>query len=334
MKFLATALLAASAVIASTAQSQSLEVPRYRVTPIAPGADIDVFDLNNRGEIVGTIYLINSSSLFETHAFRWQNGNLTDLNHVVSPDPSERYTTANGVNDRGDIVGTTSEGVYVLRGQQVAPLHAVPGETSVYPIDINDRGQVILDSFGGEVTGSFIVDGTTVERLPDLPGGSHTMHAFALSDRGAVTGYTDAYTAVLWRAGVLQALPKLSGWGETRGWDVNDRNTVAGFADINGQRHAVIWRGGNPILLPNWDDTDPYSNAEGVNDFGIVVGEIGDSAALWFRNRAYKLDDLVRDDDPFKNVHFTAAYKINNRGDIVASANGGRSKYFLTLLGQ
>src|SRR3989442_13133023 len=56
-------------------------------------------DINNEGQVVGSsgISLSNGTS----HAFLWQNGNITDIGNWVP----------NGINDAGQVVGSTGHAV-------------------------------------------------------------------------------------------------------------------------------------------------------------------------------------------------------------------------------
>ena len=68
-------------------------------TTIASGASVEVTDINNRGQVVGRI---------DQSAFIWQDGSLYDLDALVPGSPGLRV--ANGINDCGMIVGTTTAG--------------------------------------------------------------------------------------------------------------------------------------------------------------------------------------------------------------------------------
>src|SRR5262245_5519572 len=73
--------------------------PGFRLVPITDGASsVQVFDLNERGDVVGM-----KSAAGETHAFRWRAGTFTDLHEAIDLDSS--YTQAAAINDRATIVG-------------------------------------------------------------------------------------------------------------------------------------------------------------------------------------------------------------------------------------
>lgn len=321
--------------------------PGYRLVQIVDtdGADLQVSDLNNRGEVVGTRLLLGGS-----HAFHWHNGEFTDLHDVIAP--SAIATAAAAINDSSTIIGTTTSQelpAYLLHGTQVAPLTIVSGEKSVITWDINNRGQIVASSFGGAYEGSFFVDGAHVEPLPGLPNGSDEMAPRALNNRGAVAGDAGATSgrhAVLWRAGVLTDVGLVDGATSSVGFDVNERLQVVGHMIIDNSAVAFRWQNHEVVLLPRVvPGAMQNSSASSINDWGVIVGGTALPrqpspfvATLWFRGHAVDLDTLIRDDDPLKPfVDLTSAHKINNRGDIVATGFDSRSPdarssmYFLTL---
>lgn len=56
--------------------------------------------INNRGQIVGA----SNVTLYVRHAFLWQDGEMQDLNKLVSPEGKWRLQEAYDVNDNGEIV--------------------------------------------------------------------------------------------------------------------------------------------------------------------------------------------------------------------------------------
>jgi probable HAF family extracellular repeat protein len=139
------------------AQSSAAWAGGYRLFQLNDEGDsreVIATDLNNRGEVVGS----RSRGSGPLYAFRWRNGEYTDVHEAVAP--SSNFTQAAGINDLSTIVGFRTvpnfEG-FVLRGSRVAPLQVVvAGERDVFPNDINNRGQIIVDSFGGSVGKSWI----------------------------------------------------------------------------------------------------------------------------------------------------------------------------------
>lgn len=98
-------------------------------------------DLNDRRQVVG----LAETAAGEEHAFLWDGGRLVDLH----PEAGTR-STAYHVNERGEAVGLLSSAT--VNGQPVVwscgaevPI-PLPGydNGSAFPVDINDRGQVLV----------------------------------------------------------------------------------------------------------------------------------------------------------------------------------------------
>jgi probable HAF family extracellular repeat protein len=308
----------------------------YRLIPLDDGtANLQVFDLNVRGEVVGM-----RADGDETHAFLWRAGTLTDLHAVI--DPSATYTQASGINDFSTIVGDIWTGEefkgFRLRGGQVTPV--LPDGYQVFPFDINNRGQIIVDSGSS----SYFIDGDQVEALGGLPGETDVLHSVALNNRGAVAGYTQTSAgtrAVLWQGGTIENLGVVAGGSTSFADDINDWNEVVGFVVASGVSHAMRWRDGTMELLPRLSG-EVASGAQSINNWGMAVGsttlspDFRQTATLWWGNQAVELDSLVRADDPLKPfVHLTFAGQINDRGDIVATGIDSRTNlrivYFMRI---
>jgi uncharacterized membrane protein len=322
----------------------------YRLIQLNDEGDsrlVIVTDLNNRGEVVGS----RSAGGNPLTAFVWRNGEYTNLHEVVAPGGSE-FTQAAGINDRSTIVGYRAVPdfeAFVLRDGQVTPLPIVPGEINVFPTDINNRGQIIVDSYGGPQSGSFFVDRGRAELLPGL-NTFDTMYAISINDRGAVLGTSygsNGIHPVLWSNGALTDLGVVGGSNAAIGTDLNNRNQAVGYVNLTGGEGAFIWRNGKMKLLPPLPlATERFARADSINDFGAVAGQtlVTPStgarliATLWIRDQPVDLNTLIRADDPRRSyVHLENAKEINNRGDIVATGIDSRDPtvrlvYFLTLL--
>jgi probable HAF family extracellular repeat protein len=73
------------------------------MTDLGVGVDSSALGINSSGQIVGTAAFSASSS---SHiAFLWQGGATFDLNTLIAPDTGWVLTSANSINDLGQIVG-------------------------------------------------------------------------------------------------------------------------------------------------------------------------------------------------------------------------------------
>src|ERR1044071_10181572 len=97
-QFLLATLACSSAASSIAAHADT----RYRLTqivPDTPAATIAAADLNNRGQIVGSVQEVNGRQ----HAFAWRDGTLTNLGPLLDPTSTQSRATNN--NDHGDITG-------------------------------------------------------------------------------------------------------------------------------------------------------------------------------------------------------------------------------------
>lgn len=62
-------------------------------------------DVNNAGDIVGYVAQFDTAPSFGGAAVLWRNDQIFDLNGLIAPDSGWRLLSAQGINDRGQIVG-------------------------------------------------------------------------------------------------------------------------------------------------------------------------------------------------------------------------------------
>ncbi len=189
------------------------------------GANSYAYDVNNAGRVVG---LLGTGSY--QHAFRWQNGIMTDLG-TLGGDSSN----ATAINDAGQVTGVsgTSTGGSSAFLWQGSVMHDIGGSAS----DINQSGQVAGASGSyatvwtpttpNGTTGSFQPLGVLPRDLwdPFYQFDGEASGASAVNDLGTVVGSSVAwYTAYdlegntypfatsrgfVWADGVMEELPTL-----------------------------------------------------------------------------------------------------------------------------
>jgi uncharacterized membrane protein len=177
-------------------QAAAVEVPRYRLRNLGvlegayPGKPIEMWaqDINNRGDVVGMS--LHHDGLNNV-GFLYRNGQLQPLRH-----PAGRLVgNARGINDRGDIVADSPDGIPVVYRADGSMTDLRTGLGPRWPYGggmmINNAGWVAGQIYGpdtpSEVT--FVYDGRRSQVL-DIPGlSSHT--PVALNDAGELL--VDAY---------------------------------------------------------------------------------------------------------------------------------------------
>ena len=202
-------------------------------------------DLSDR--IAGVITVVGEARLDSsgsaTHAVRWKVAlpqgsvvSVTDLGTL----PSASESFANGVNNTGQIVGTSDSSSY-----------------------LSIRSFIYADSTG----------------MLDLGLGALGTSARALdvNASGVVTGYL-GLQAFRWRSGSgLELLGAPAGWADSFGLAINASGQVAGYAGNaygNAERVARYTDGSGWKILGG---SGEYNEGNGINQWGDVAGSSGAS---------------------------------------------------------
>jgi len=304
----------------------------------------------------------------EISAVMWQDGQITNLGTL----PGGGYQSAAvSVNDRGQVAGVASNLVpdanslldsnpnlwfgvgygYELRAfiwdqkSGMQDLGTLGTGTDAEAIKINERGQVIGDSYTSSApgacfpvtSGAFIWD--RQHGMVDLGSfGGTCSFAGDLNNQGQVVGESfvagDAYhRAFLWERGSLRDLGGSLGGNNTGAFAVNEKGEAVGSGNLLGEAtsHATLWKQVGQMTDLGTVDGDPCSFAQGINDKGQAVGDSTPSdcshyntsrAFLWENGSIADLNALVPPNSP---LYFLYAYTINNRGEIAVNgidANG------------
>jgi uncharacterized membrane protein len=137
------------------------------VTPLAllPNAlSSQAFDINKDGLIVGTNEFAPPSTATDySRAFLWQSGSVSELPRVAN---THTTTEANGINDRGDVVGRSGASAFSatvwLDGAAYDLNQLIAADDPLKPyiklveaLEINNRGQIIVQATDSRRSGSF-----------------------------------------------------------------------------------------------------------------------------------------------------------------------------------
>jgi probable HAF family extracellular repeat protein len=216
-------------------------------------------DINERGDVVGYLFRGTYS------AFLWRDGRMVELPGL----PGDRTVTAEAINDRGQIVGSSS---------LVAP-RSVLWQPDGTVVDLTATGLLqVRDLVNNLNNGGQLVGRAALGSLPALWSHGQTTvlsgtsgSATAINDRGEVAGYFDVGgESFVWRDGnltVIPLLPDLPPGSVMRAQAINNRGEVVGWFSGG---EGFVWYQGTLDVLPHLYGygTVPY----GINDRGQIVG--------------------------------------------------------------
>jgi probable HAF family extracellular repeat protein len=270
-----TALAPAAASAAAPGGAPAAEragKPPGALTPVPlgvlPGSQgSGATDVNDRDRVVGWAYVDLPTA--RTHAWLWSGGHLTDLGSLDGP---AGRSFASAVNDRGQVVGTSSspgggEVGFLWQNGRMTPL-GTPGAT-LTPTDVDERGRVVGNTGGSRGLRAAVWRDGTLTELP-VPDGCASTTAIASNEWGTIAGVCWAANGarhdLLWEQGgrTVRELPT-----GVQASDVDDRGRLAGRDAATGR--ATVWR---PDGRGGWRaiDLGAATPSEAV-DFGLS-GEV------------------------------------------------------------
>jgi hypothetical protein len=301
---------------------------QYSAIPVNPDASVTATDLNQAGEVVGTLRVGPGPS----QAFRWSVAGNTLLRLPTPTDSS----TGTAINDLGDVVGRLNTRPFLWRNDGSLPIDLDPDRTLSFPVavDINNRVEVAFNSFNIWRNG----------RLEPVPRVGDCIGLAALNNRGDYVieqcGRTFTYTH--WQVrlasggsyenrcypGRYRAMTTFSDSAWVLGQDEDQR-----FGG-GGTKPALHFAAGSCVQLSEVYDRRT-SAASGLNNRGWVVGQLalpdGKTSAVLLVNRAtIPLDALA----PMAGWNFVVGRRVNDAGQILAEAieiaTGRRGTFLLS----
>ncbi len=254
---------------------------KYSFSPLdVPEALFTVgFAINNSGTIVGatvfsTAALPNGDD--QSSGFVGTAGDLTAFSY-----PASDYTSAQGINDSGTVVGeyrdnSVSGNVFrgfVMNDGTFTSVNILPTATSTFPYAINNEG----DTAGGYRTADGNIHGyvdiggqvTTV----DIAGSDLTyVHAINNNDDYAGFANREGFEVI---DGVTTIID-VPGSTYTDVDGMNDSDELVGNYFVGSSRHGFVYQNGTYTTI-DYPGVASGTYAWGINDLGQIVGSDGGS---------------------------------------------------------
>jgi probable HAF family extracellular repeat protein len=323
-------LLAIAALVSGFLASATANTtpPLYTITDLGTfgGTASSGNSVDARGEVTGGANLPGD---FSSHAFIYSNGSLQDLGTLG---PAFDDSLGNGINDSGDVAGTSeisgngngSISHAFLYNNGVMHDLGTNGGPDSSALAINDKAQITgyyVDTSGNRH--AFIY---TKGAIKDI--GGFDSVGFGINASGEITGETVTQPngfrhAFLYSKGTMHDLGTLGG-DTSEGVAINNSGEVIGGSNtVNGAPvdHVFLYKDGLMI------DLGILGGGRGINDKAEVVGTTATSggapqefAFLYYGGTILNLNKLIVPTDPLYNsVQFSDADGINNAGQIVAN---------------
>lgn len=243
--------------------------------------------ISNRGDVVGVAFDATGKTVQAFHA-------KDRAFHLLPSPKGVDQAVAQGVNDRGDVVGAaiTGERVQAVHWRGGKPSILDAGKADAAAAGVNDRGQIVG-------VGQKLKDGKILGLLWDRGGKAKNLGEFganAIADNGLIVGARlkkDTIEAIAFQDGKLMGLPMPSGGTAAAARATNGKNAIVGAALVNDRVRAVIWDRKKAMLLKGLIEAG-QSIAMGVNHAGFVVGacDAGDgqmSATVWRKGQPMEI---------------------------------------------
>lgn len=312
--------------------------------------------INASGQVVGESDAVPYWVASTSHAFVWNEAEgMKDIGYFNS---YLQYSTANDINDSGQVVGFSSfsnsdYAAFYWDPRYDGPQHLYAPQVgqSSFATGINSLGKMAgyINDYGINRAVLWeplvLFQQPTMQFLGGLPGGDGSSEAYALNDAGQVVGLSGAATGTrgfLWDAanGMLNLGDLPGGVDYSQASDIYDARQVVGMSEAATGWRGFLWDAANGMQdlgdLPGGDD---YSYASGINNAGQVVGgsraatgtRLGRTAFIWDEiNGMQDLNEMIDDALGWK---LTSARDINDNGWIVGSGenSAGRDRALLLI---
>jgi len=243
-------------------------------------------------------------------------------------------SVAAAINDRGQIVGSSTEQAFLWENGKMRMLGTLRGFAHSQAADINNRGQIVGSSFNFDyemaMSRAFLWENGRMRTLASPE--RHASEASAVNGAGEVVGWDDeTYAsgapagrrhAVLWQKGRMRNLGTVGGDGNSEATGISGRKQIVGVSgeldELDELYSHVLWfvhsdfvsENGTMRSLDRLVDQE-NDGVSAINDKGQIVGARRGHATVW---ESGKPRDLAT---TRSHGEWSRAASINNRGQIV-----------------
>lgn len=264
------------------------------LTSLAPSPSVGQ-GINNQGDVTGSL-----SPVFDSRAFTYVDGTLTNIHPFVASDDVESYGVA--INDQGAVGGNIYSGGennrgFIYRNGTVEYIGTFGGDYSPLAAINNNGAATGYAAFEGPAGGyyhAYVYQNGTLQDLGTLLGDAPGLNSAGtdINDLGEVVGWSPSASAsfspFLYSGGRMIDLGTLGGIAAIAN-ALNDAGAVVGFSDLTASgndAHAFLYANGRMVDLNalvaglgGWQLT----NAQDINESGQILAtacQNGDCASV------------------------------------------------------
>lgn len=310
--------------LASQAQAQT-SFTAHRLK-IAGNQDIDATAINDRDDIVATVFKAADGT---QSGIILRHGAVTTL---PAPYSNSGAAIPQAINNNGDVLGYTYEGFQPImflwqNGQYNQAAAQIPLEIEQQagppplPIGINDRDQIFYTIITGMENPTRPIYGK-LAHLHSMPVFMRYQTARSNNRTGIIAGnaFYESKSEVFVGKG-KQNFTTLTPPGaiSATGGFVNDKGQVAGtYTDTSNIQHGFIWQAGAYTSFDMPEQAQPYSTiVTAINDSGRVVGTY--TSASTGQTHAFLYNGATVTAFGQYNSADTVSVAINNPGTLLVS---------------
>ncbi|MEH2323884.1 MAG: DUF3466 family protein [Nostoc sp.] len=228
----------------------------------------------------------------------------------------ETYSYATDINNSGEVAINSLKGSFFYSNGSLKKISPLPGDNQLAVSGINNLGQVVGNSVGNNFRNNPFLYSNGITQ----PLAIQNAVPYAINDRTQVVGGATALGPFLYSNGIATSI----GTAGSVAYGLNNLGQVVGI--LNSSK-AFLYENGQTTNLGTLPG-DGYSVANDINDLGQVVGSSGitgvDDGSAFLYSSSTGLQDLGR---LSPTDLFSVSLGINNLGQVVGFS-GSKSDFY------